>query len=85
MAELSSEAEAVTVWLAARRDHDGNYDVLRMPGGDRYAWDLSESGADEVIAAVQRAQLKIHGQSYWKFSYRKGERRAFMEMRSIRI
>jgi hypothetical protein len=26
------------VWLVVRRDHDGNLDVVRMPGGTGFAW-----------------------------------------------
>jgi hypothetical protein len=47
-----SEPEA---WLAVRRDHDGNLDVLRLPDGTGFAWELTEAEADAVIAQVQRS------------------------------
>ncbi len=72
------------LWLAVRRDHDGNYDVLKMPDGRSYAWDLDEATAASVIEHVENTQLKIHGQSYWKLSYRRGQRQAFLQARSIR-
>ena len=71
------------VWLAARRDHDGNLDVLRMPGGARFAWDLTEAEADAVIAWVQSTHRKAHGQSYWKLSYPKGTLSTFLKANTI--
>ena len=71
-------------WLAVRRDHDDNRDVLRMPGGDRFAWNLSEAVADAVIAHVQREHRKPHGQSYWKLSYPKGALATFLKDSNIR-
>jgi hypothetical protein len=57
------------LWLVARRDHDGNYDVVMRPPGQDYAWNLTECEADAIIAQVLENQLKVHGQSYWKFTY----------------
>jgi hypothetical protein len=71
-------------WLAVRRDHDGNLDVLRLPDGGRFAWDLTEAQADAAIASVQSAHRKVHGQSYWKLSYPRGTLRAFLKANTIR-
>jgi len=70
-------------WLAVRRDHDGNLDILRMPDG-RFAWELTEAQADAVIAEVQRSHRKVHGQSYWKLAYTKGTLSAFLNANNIR-
>jgi hypothetical protein len=75
-------AEAAT-WLAVRRDHDGNLDILRMPDG-RFTWELTEAQAEAVIAHVQRSHLKPHGQSYWKLAYPKGTLSAFLKANNIR-
>ena len=71
-------------WLAIRRDHDGNLDVLRLPGGVGFAWDLTEEQADAAIAWVQSAHRKPHGQSYWKLSYPTGTLSAFLKANNIR-
>lgn len=71
-------------WLAVRRDHDGNLDLLRMPDGS-LAWELSEAEADEMLAYVQRDHRKVHGQSYWKLSYPQGTLRAFLKANNIRV
>jgi hypothetical protein len=73
-----------TAWLAVRRDHDGNLDVLRLPGGIGFAWELTEAEADAVIAQVQSDHRKVHGQSYWKMSYPRGTLRAFLRDNAIR-
>jgi hypothetical protein len=78
---MSQEAR---VWLAVRRDHDGNLDVLRMPGGARYAWELTEAEADAVLVWVQSTHRKVHGQSYWKLSYRRGTLGTFLKANTIR-
>lgn len=78
---MTSEPE---VWLAARRDHDGNLDLLRMPAWDLPAWDLTEAEADAVTAHVQRRHRKPHGQSYWKLAYPKGGLSAFLKINNIR-
>jgi hypothetical protein len=77
---MESEAEA---WLAVRRDHDGNLDVLRLADG-RFAWGLTEDQADAVIAHVQSSHRKVHGQSYWKLAYIKGTLRTFLKANNIR-
>jgi hypothetical protein len=79
---MGVETEA---WLVVRRDHDGNLDVLRMPDGTRFAWELTETQADAVIAALQSLQRKPHGQSYWRLSYRQGELHAFLKNNNIRF
>lgn len=66
------------LWLVARRDHAGNYDVVMQPSGDDYAWNITEHEADRVIAKILDQQLKVHGQSYWKFSYAPGQLNAFL-------
>jgi hypothetical protein len=71
-------------WLAVRRDHDGNLDVLRMPGGASFAWELTEAQADAAIAWVQSTHRKVHGQSYWKLSYPGGTLSAFLKANNIR-
>ena len=71
-------------WLAVRRDHDGNLDVLRMPDGTGFAWELTEAEADAVIAQVQSDHRKVHGQSYWKMSYARGTLGAFLRANAIR-
>jgi hypothetical protein len=76
------EAEA---WLAVRRDHGGNLDLLRMPDGSSPAWGLSEAAADHVLAHVQREHRKVHGQSYWKLRYPQGTLGAFLEANNIRV
>jgi hypothetical protein len=78
--ELKAEA-----WLVVRRDHDGNLDVLRMPDAVSPAWELTEAEADAAIAYVQREHRKVHGQSYWKLSYRQGGLGAFLKANNIRI
>lgn len=78
---MSQESRA---WLAVRYDHDGNLDVLRVPGGSRFAWDLTEEQADAAIAWVQSAHRKAHGQSYWKLSYPAGALSAFLKANNIR-
>jgi hypothetical protein len=77
---MTAEAEA---WLAVRRDHDGNLDILRMPGGG-FAWELTEAQAEAVIADVKRRQRKTHGQSYWKLAYAEGTLKAFLKTNNIR-
>ena len=77
---MEAEAEA---WVAVRRDHDGNLDILRMPDG-RFAWELTEDQVDGVIAHLQSSHRKVHGQSYWKLAYIKGTLRAFLKADSIR-
>lgn len=72
------------MWLAARRDHDGNYDLLRMPDGTSPACDLTEAEANAAVAHVKGMQRKVHGQSYWTFSYPAGGRAAFMREKRIR-
>jgi hypothetical protein len=69
----------------AGRDHDGNLDLLRMPDGNRLAWELSERRADDVLAHVQRDHPKVHGRSYWKLSYPQGTLRAFLKANNIRV
>src|SRR5262245_44175490 len=71
-------------WLAIRRDHHGNQDMLKMPDGERFAWELTEAEADAVIAYVQSSHRKPHGQSYWKLSYPKGTLGAFLKASNIR-
>jgi hypothetical protein len=71
-------------WLALRRDHDGNLDVLRIPDGQRFAWELTEAEADAVIAHVQSSHRKVHGQSYWKLRYPKGTLGRFLKANNIR-
>lgn len=51
-------------WLAVRRDHYGNMNLLRMPDGESLAWELTEAEADAVLARVQSSHRKPHGQSY---------------------
>ena len=72
-------------WLAVRRDHDGNLDLLRMPDGGGPAWVLSAAEADNILAYVQRDHRKVHGQSYWKLSYPQGTVRAFLKANNIRV
>jgi len=79
---MTLEADA---WLVVRRDHDGNLDLLRMPGGERPAWELSEPQADDVLAHVQRDHRKVHGQSYWQLSYPRGGLRVFLKANNIRV
>jgi hypothetical protein len=71
------------MWLAVRRDHDGNLDILRMPDG-RFAWDLTEAQADAIIAHLQHHHRKPHGQSYWKLTYARGALRAYLKANNIR-
>lgn len=70
-------------WLAVRRDHDGNLDILRMPDGG-FAWELTEAQADAVIAHVQRSHRKAHGQSHWKLTYPQGTLSGFLKANNIR-
>jgi hypothetical protein len=48
------------------------------------AWELTEAEADAVIAHVQGAHRKVHGQSYWKMSYSRGALGAFLNANNIR-
>ncbi len=82
---MTSSPAPETMWLAARRDHDGNYDLLRMPDGESPAWDLTEAQADAALAHVEGMQRKVHGQSYWKFAYPAGGRTEFLRERGIRV
>jgi hypothetical protein len=72
-------------WLVVRRDHDGNLDVLRKLDGSSWAWELSETEADDLIAYVQRDHRKVHGQSYLKLSYPQGALAAFLKANNIRV
>lgn len=72
------------LWLVARRDHAGNYDVVLQPPGKDYAWNLTEQEADRIIANILQNQLKVHGQSYWKLSYAPGQLNAFLREKMIR-
>ncbi|HEX6002006.1 MAG TPA: hypothetical protein VFZ16_21820 [Hyphomicrobiaceae bacterium] len=72
-------------WLVVRRDHGGNLDVLKMPDGTAFAWQLSEREADAVLVHVQRDHRKVHGQSYWKMSYPDGTLSTFLKANSIRV
>ena len=72
------------VWVAVHRDHDGNLDMLRMPDGERFAWELTEAEADAVMAHAQSSGRKPHGQSYWKLSYPRGTLGAFLRANNIR-
>jgi hypothetical protein len=75
---------AEIVYLATRRDHAGNHDVLMREDGTSYAWNLSEAEADGVIEHTQRNHRKPHGQSYWKWAYPKGTLREFLKKEGIR-
>jgi hypothetical protein len=77
---MASKAEA---WLAVRHDQDGNLDILRTPDGG-FAWELTETQADAVIAHIQRSHRKAHGHSYWKLAYLEGTLGAFLEANKIR-
>jgi hypothetical protein len=79
---MTVEGEA---WLVVRRDHYGNLDLLRMPDGERPAWELSEALADDVLTYEQRDHRKVHGQSYWKLSYPLGSLGDFLKANNIRV
>lgn len=74
------------LWLAVRRDHDGNLDVLKKEDGISFAYNLnSEEEAKAIIAHTTRAHTKVHGQEYWPMCYKPGTLKSFLREHRIRV